>query len=181
MGKITKTFLYFAYGSNLLEARLLLDNPTAIRYGIGKLNDYRLDFNIYSQRWQGASATIAPKANGHVWGAVWQMNVDDIEHLDAQESVASKVYFPFEVDVAMQNGTVSKCRTYQHCEDTPDIGDLKHLPKERQPSAIYLNVIKEGAKQSKLPADYLEFLNKIPDNGFNGPVNINMNFDFCKK
>lgn len=31
------TFLYFAYGSNLLEKRIHIQNPTAVRKGIGKL------------------------------------------------------------------------------------------------------------------------------------------------
>lgn len=32
------TFLYFAYGSNLLAQRILMNNPSAVRIGIGKLN-----------------------------------------------------------------------------------------------------------------------------------------------
>lgn len=31
------TFLYFAYGSNLLEKRIHIQNPTAVRKGIGRL------------------------------------------------------------------------------------------------------------------------------------------------
>lgn len=31
------TFLYFAYGSNLLGKRIHIQNPTAVRYGIGRL------------------------------------------------------------------------------------------------------------------------------------------------
>lgn len=31
------TFLYFAYGSNLLTKRIHINNPSAVRKGIGKL------------------------------------------------------------------------------------------------------------------------------------------------
>lgn len=31
-------FTYFAYGSNLLAERIHIQNPTAIRIGMGKLN-----------------------------------------------------------------------------------------------------------------------------------------------
>lgn len=31
------TFLYFAYGSNLLAKRIHIQNPTAVRYGTGRL------------------------------------------------------------------------------------------------------------------------------------------------
>lgn len=32
-----KTFMYFAYGSNLLAERIHIANPSAVRRGIGKL------------------------------------------------------------------------------------------------------------------------------------------------
>lgn len=32
------TFCYFAYGSNLLAQRIHINNPSAVRIGIGKLN-----------------------------------------------------------------------------------------------------------------------------------------------
>lgn len=31
------TFLYFAYGSNLLGKRIHIQNPTAVRYGTGRV------------------------------------------------------------------------------------------------------------------------------------------------
>lgn len=31
-------FLYFAYGSNMLAQRIHINNPSAVRIGIGKLN-----------------------------------------------------------------------------------------------------------------------------------------------
>jgi hypothetical protein len=35
--KMTKGFLYFAYGSNLLTQRIHINNPSAVRKEIGKL------------------------------------------------------------------------------------------------------------------------------------------------
>lgn len=35
--KMTKSFLYFAYGSNLLAQRIHINNPSAVRKEIGKL------------------------------------------------------------------------------------------------------------------------------------------------
>jgi hypothetical protein len=37
VGKMTKSFLYFAYGSNLLAQRIHVNNPSAVRKEIGKL------------------------------------------------------------------------------------------------------------------------------------------------
>jgi hypothetical protein len=44
--------------------------------------DYRLDFNGYAQRWGGAVATIVPDLGREVWGALWEMNVSDVENID---------------------------------------------------------------------------------------------------
>lgn len=90
-------FLYFAYGSNLWSKRIHINNPSAIRIGIGKLKvsktkhltkfsrnfqDYKLDFVTYSNRWKGASATIEPKKGKYVWGALWEVDKSDLPNLD---------------------------------------------------------------------------------------------------
>lgn len=45
---------------------------------------------------------------------------------------------------------------------------------ERRPSKVYLKVITEGAKESRLPQDYQNFLNNIPHNGYDGDVSVNL-------
>lgn len=174
-----QTFLYFAYGSNLLTQRIHENNPSAIRYGIAKLPNYRLDFNLHSPRWHGASATIAPTPESHVWGSLWELDVADMKHLDEQECGGNEMYFSLDVDVEMApDGALKKCRTYQHVSETPFV---QILPKERQPSGVYLRVIREGAKESRLPKGWLEWLAKIPDNGYNGKVEVKVDFNFDKK
>ena len=44
-----KTFLYFAYGSNLLTERIHINNPSAVFKNIAKLPEHQLDFNYFSQ------------------------------------------------------------------------------------------------------------------------------------
>jgi hypothetical protein len=44
-----KTFLYFAFGSNLLTERIQINNPSAVFRNIAKLRDHKLDFNYFSQ------------------------------------------------------------------------------------------------------------------------------------
>ncbi|KOB75256.1 Gamma-glutamyl cyclotransferase-like venom protein isoform 1, partial [Operophtera brumata] len=56
--KVNDTFLYFAYGSNLLKKRIHINNPTAVFLGIGRLENHHLDFIKYSEHWRGTSATI---------------------------------------------------------------------------------------------------------------------------
>lgn len=93
------TFLYFAYGSNLLADRIHINNPSAKRAGIGKievnkftlfniayrlvsLQGYELDFITFSKRWRGNSATIVNRPGSHVWGALWEINNEDMVALD---------------------------------------------------------------------------------------------------
>ena len=47
MGK--ETFLYFAYGSNLLTERIHINNPSAKFKSIGFLKKHKLDFNNKSK------------------------------------------------------------------------------------------------------------------------------------
>ena len=43
------TFLYFAYGSNLLTERIHFQNPSAIFRGAAQLDGYKLEFRLPSK------------------------------------------------------------------------------------------------------------------------------------
>ena len=43
------TFLYFAFGSNLLTSRIHYQNPSAVAVGPARLDGYRLDFRLASK------------------------------------------------------------------------------------------------------------------------------------
>uniref|UniRef100_A0A671LDE9 Gamma-glutamylcyclotransferase-like n=1 Tax=Sinocyclocheilus anshuiensis TaxID=1608454 RepID=A0A671LDE9_9TELE len=109
------TFLYFAYGSNLLKERLQLKNPSATIYCVAKLKDYKLVFGnhkgLASQRWHGGVATIEHCPGDDVWGVVWRMNMSDLESLDRQENVKMGTYSPVEMNVSTSNQDLS-CRMY---------------------------------------------------------------------
>lgn len=172
-----KTFMYFAYGSNLLQKRIHINNPSAKRAGIGKLNNYRLDFIRYSTRWRGASATIVPCKGSSVWGAIWEIDMKHMESLDDQEGVTQKVYFPLMVDVESPDGGLQNCRVYQQHQTPEKSVPLELLPHERQPSAVYLNTIVLGAKESQIPQHYQDFLSKIAHNGYDGNVDIDLDLN----
>lgn len=88
-----ETFSYFGYGSNLLAARIHLQNPSAVFRAIARLDGYRLEFDRdKSEVWRGASATITESPDDHVWGVVWTMNKADLASLDIQEGVDSGIY-----------------------------------------------------------------------------------------
>lgn len=51
-------------------------------YVCNSMQNYKLDFITFSNRWKGASATIVPAKGCSVWGAIWEINNDDLESLD---------------------------------------------------------------------------------------------------
>ncbi|CAH1112815.1 unnamed protein product [Psylliodes chrysocephalus] len=154
---------YFAYGSNLLAKRMHLLNPNAVRYGKAILKDYSLTFGGYASFWGGSPADIKHKVGHNVWGALWEIKLDDLSNLDEQEGVHENFYYPLSVEIETSNGTKLKCRTYQQVQRFEYI-NLTKLPDVRKPSKSYLNTIIKGAEETGLPTDYLHFLKAIPTN-----------------
>lgn len=46
------------------------------------LQNHILDFMKYSDHWRGTSATIVPKDNASIWGAIWRVHNKDMAALD---------------------------------------------------------------------------------------------------
>lgn len=91
----------------------------------------------------------------------------------SQEGVSLGVYKVYRVRVEMPNGTTVECRSYHLTDQPPKLEEGAAWPDERKPSQVYLNTIVAGAKESGLPAEYIQQLETIPHNSYNGPVNFN--------
>lgn len=159
-----RTFLYFAYGSNLLKERIQLTNPSAVIHGAAKLLDYKLVFGNFkglaSDRWHGGVATVETCLGEEVWGVVWRLNISDLASLDSQENVKLGAYSPIEIPVRIQD-QVLHCRTYimNRCVYAP-------------PSPQYLKVIVMGAEQNGLPQEYQDKLRTIETNKYEGHLEV---------
>jgi gamma-glutamylcyclotransferase len=129
------------------------------------LQDHRLDFYFNNTRWQGAAATIVPEKNREVWGAVWEIDLSNMEHLDKQEGVHKQVYRPLSVPIHTPDGEILLCRAYQLVKNPENLPEGAEVPIDRQPSRTYLEIIQEGAMESGLPECYIEFLKKVKHNG----------------
>lgn len=165
-------FYYFGFGSNLLGKRIKIQNKSAQRVGVGRLENHRLDFadsavhaKYFSPNWNGSPATIIPSAGSSVYGAVWQIDSADLDELDRQEGVEVGIYKPLSLNVLLvdrQEGI--PCRTYQLVDNPPSCLDPGDRHFERQPSKTYLNVILNGAEETGLPQDYIAFLKTFKHN-----------------
>ncbi|XP_075974705.1 gamma-glutamylcyclotransferase-like [Anticarsia gemmatalis] len=165
-------FYYYGYGSNLLAKRLHIMNPSAVFYSTAKLENYRLDFNMYADTWNGAVATIVEDQGETVWGSLWTLDKDQINYLDEQEGVSLGWYYPKSVNVTTPNGKTVLARTYLETEIPSKLAKGEDLPIERRPSNTYLEVIALGAIESKLPAEYIGFIFSFPTNGQMAPAKI---------
>lgn len=183
-----KYFYYFAYGSNLLTSRIRVQNKSAERVGVGRLQNYCLDFadseadqKYFSPTWNGCPATIIEKENSVVYGAVWKINILDLDFLDKQEGVECNIYKVLELNVyvdELKDDVI--CRLYQLVHNPSAILEPDKRPFTRQPSKTYLTVILNGAEETGLPEDYILFLKKFKHNG-NLAFNTELVKNLCLK
>jgi gamma-glutamylcyclotransferase len=159
------TFYYFGFGSNLLEKRIKIQNKSAVRVGVGKLNDFILDFadatadeKYYSKTWNGCPATIIEHAGSAVFGAVWKIETKDLEELDRQEGVELGIYKPMEVKVLLNQDKEISCRTYQLVHNPQEPLDPQNRCFERQPSKTYLQSFKHNGNAA-INTELVEKLN----------------------
>ncbi|KAL7731640.1 hypothetical protein ACLKA6_007992 [Drosophila palustris] len=164
-------FYYFGFGSNMLARRIHIKNPTAIRIGAGKLQNYRLDFHgSGSNSWLGAPATIVPMQGAHVFGSIWEIDMCNLKDLDDQEGVSNGLYVPINVPVhSLKTNDELLCRAY-HLNNQPKTDvhgqdSNKEVPLCRQPSHTYLKVLVKGAEETGVPSEYVKWLRGLRHNG----------------
>ncbi|KAM5146811.1 gamma-glutamylcyclotransferase [Mantella aurantiaca] len=159
-----ETFYYFAYGSNLLKERILLDNPSASFHSIALLKDFKLAFGSHkgtrNTRWHGGVATVVESQGDEVWGVVWKMDMSCLDSLDIQEGVDGGIYQPIEISVQTPDGKLI-CRCYQMNQCVYGLT-----------SPQYKQVLCMGAKQNDLPLQYQKMLGDLETNNYSGPIAI---------
>lgn len=143
---------YFAYGSNLGVRRLRGRCPNAGRGRPAKLSGWRIVFNKVSM--DGSSkANIEPSQSGAVWGAVFEIRGDEKEGLRGAEG-HPRHYEEHSFIVSCGDEELEAV-AYVAC---PDRVAASPVP----PYGWYLEHVLRGAEETGLPADYIEFLSKIP-------------------
>ena len=134
--------LYVAYGSNLNIAQMKYRCPTAKFYGVGKTQDYELQFKGYPR---SAFATIAPKDGASVPVAVWEIQPQDERSLDTYEGYPTH-YFKQDAPVQLDGGKEISAMVY--------IMNLKM--QFGMPSEHYYQTVYDGYKDCNLDTDFLK-------------------------
>jgi cation transport regulator ChaC len=146
--------LYFAYGSNMDEHRLMAADrcPNARFIFNAVLPSYRL---VFIRGATGASAVDAvPDANAAVWGVVYDITESDRRQLDARESVASRTYRPKEVLVHPHGDREQQVMVLTYAAREP-------ADAQQPPSREYLDHVLSGARRWGLPSDYIAQLERV--------------------
>jgi hypothetical protein len=138
-----KYFNYFAYANNLKKSNLEQCIGSKVENSIiGRLLDYGFRFNAKNADGK-ARANIIASESEDVFGAIYEIENTIKEKLLASEPA----YKLIEVNIETQTGYVPAL-TFISDEDAEGL----------YPAKEYLKSISEGAKEHKLPEEYVEFI-----------------------
>lgn len=142
--------LYFAYGSNLHLRQFARRCPGAKPAGRARLPDYSLAFTRYSTKRKGGVADIVPEPGGEVWGALYEVDETHLASLDQYEGVP-RSYRRETISVFDDEGREREVFTY-----------MAHQTGRFAPSRMYLDLIVTGAREHKLPEEYVAAIEQLP-------------------
>lgn len=151
-----KTFLYFAYGSNMSSRRLqhATRAPSAVPVGSGSVSGYRLVFDKASIDGSGkADCERTGELTDRVFGGLFRVSVADTVALDkAEGAYGTKAgYRRTEIEVDTDKGP-AKAVTYLATNKQPNL----------LPYPWYIQHVLVGAREFGLPADYVATIQRLP-------------------
>lgn len=166
---------YFAFGSNMNDD--VIYGRRGIRpfaSGRGKLDDYRLAFNLRGSGPEPAFAAVDPCPGSVVHGIVYSLALADWVRLCASEAapliygttaVRIKLYDAFDTACLAAAGAdnVSDDATIEAATFVANPGPWKiaRIEEEPVPSRRYMSLLCDGAKKGKLAPAWVSFLEDI--------------------
>ena len=142
---------YFAYGSNMSLLRLKERVPSAKKIGIVTLKNHQLRFNMSGNDGSGKCDSFQTnKSEDIVIGALFEINRDEKSTLDQAESLGVG-YDEKIVSVQSNSGEVFEAFMYYAIKIDPAL----------KPYSWYLNHVIIGAKEIKVPLNYLAVIESI--------------------
>lgn len=143
------TFLYFAYGSNMLTERLTAIQrcPSAMPRGIAVARGYSLAFTKPSRDLSG-KATLTETDGCHQYGVLFEIDDRELSDLDREEGRGNGYERDDLFPVVLPDGSKINVSTYIASECKSGLN----------PYDWYLALIVAGAKQHNLPVEQIEAL-----------------------
>lgn len=142
---------YFAYGSNMSHLRLKERVPSAKKLGVVTLKNHQLRFNMSSNDGSGKCDSFHTNNDeDKVIGALFEINESEKDVLDRAESLGSG-YDEKVVYVHNDSGEIFEAFIYYAIK----------INTALKPYSWYLNHVIIGAKETKVPADYLAIIESV--------------------
>ena len=143
--------LYFSYGSFLDSATLKKHCPKAVYRGKALLPNWEVQFNFLSRTYNGGVTGIEPALAKLVRGVLYELNDDELLHLDFIEGVPDGIYYRQTIYVLDESSKAVKAATYRTMNPK---GPFK-------PTKRYLGLMIAGAKEHGLEPDYVKELEAV--------------------
>lgn len=147
--------LYFAYASNMDWERMTHSSRAIEAQFLFKalLPNHRLAFTHRSDAGGGVADLVADDA-ATVWGVVYHIEAPDRANLDLREDVPSDQCRPQTVVVHPEGDLAHRLKVFTYV--------VSHkLPTHQPPTRQYLDYMLNGARQARLPEDYITALRHI--------------------
>lgn len=141
--------LYFAYDSLLEPDRLAELAPNARFQKVAHLPETKLYFAKANGTWGGSLPTIRKEEGNTVWGALFEVDEDELAAITAAEEADGRVATE-EFSVVDREGTRHWVTT--HVVPGPEGGD---------PSPTYIEKVVAGGRHWKLPTGWVINLEEI--------------------
>jgi gamma-glutamylcyclotransferase len=142
-------FRTFAYGSNMLSARLKERCPSARPLGVAQLPGHELRWHKRSKDRSGKCDVVPVSGDHAVFGVVYEIDANEKADLDQVEGLG--------------NGYDQKDATVILCGDavTVSIYFATKTDPARKPYAWYKALVVAGAKEHGLPTPYIAGLEAV--------------------
>ena len=143
--------LYFSYGSNMSQARLLARVPSARFFATATLIEHELRFHKKSIDGSGKCDAYQTGNPGHViFGVVFEMDQAEKPALDKKEGLGNG-YKEKEVTLTTSAGEEIKASTYY----------ATNISKDLKPYQWYKHHVLTGAQEHGLPEAYVDRIKSI--------------------
>jgi len=135
---------YFAYASNMNKQQMAERCPGCKFLNRAYLENFKYFYDQHPESKIGAKANIFPSRDDKVWGALFEINGNHLMSMDHHEGYP-KQYQREVVTVRDDAGESYEAWVY-----------FRPAQKPGKPSAQYLEIVKQGARDSGLPEDYIK-------------------------
>jgi len=144
---------YFAYGDRMNAEKMAGSIPGARLVGPGRLDGYRLAFNVNSRAWGGGAANAVQDSRSSVWGVLWELRDDEMEHLEPINRGTPEQDRVLEVDITGPEGVV-RARTFA----------VESQETFVRPTDRYFDMLRATAAAQGLPDEAIRSLDRARDN-----------------